>query len=49
MSWYIDRFFVAANAVVSGYLILSLPISIFHIGRSGAQNSRIVLIIVDTV
>ncbi|OWM64567.1 casparian strip membrane protein 1 [Punica granatum] len=41
-------FFVIANAVVSGYLILSLPISIFHIMRSRAQNSRIILIILDT-
>ncbi|PKI54104.1 casparian strip membrane protein 3-like [Punica granatum] len=42
-------FFVAANGVVSGYLILSLPFSIFHIMRSAAQNSRIVLVIFDTI
>ncbi|KAI3417176.1 CASP-like protein [Psidium guajava] len=41
-------FFVVANSIVSAYLILSLPISIFHIMRSAAQNSRIVLVIFDT-
>ncbi|PON96365.1 Casparian strip membrane protein [Trema orientale] len=41
-------FFVVANSVVSGYLILSLALSIFHIVRSSAQKSRILLIIFDT-
>ncbi|CAN1248526.1 Casparian strip membrane protein 6 [Linum perenne] len=42
-------FFVVANGVVSTYLLLSLPLSIFHILRSNAKNSRIVLLIFDTV
>ncbi|KAJ4707420.1 CASP-like protein [Melia azedarach] len=41
-------FFVIANAIVSGYLILSLPLSIFNIIRSSAQKSRIILVIFDT-
>ncbi|CAN1248524.1 Casparian strip membrane protein 6 [Linum perenne] len=41
-------FFVVANGVVSTYLLLSLPLSIFHILRSNAKNSRIVLLIFDT-
>ncbi|KAM3194101.1 hypothetical protein ACQJBY_070639 [Aegilops geniculata] len=40
-------FFVVANSVVSAYLILSLPVSIAHIIRSGAKYSRLVLIIFD--
>ncbi|GER30392.1 casparian strip membrane protein 1 [Striga asiatica] len=40
-------FFVVANAVVSAYLLLSLALSIFHIVRSGSQNSRVVLIFFD--
>ncbi|KAI4320423.1 hypothetical protein MLD38_033906 [Melastoma candidum] len=42
-------FFVVANSVASAYFILSLPLSIFHIVKSGAQNSRIVMVILDTV
>ncbi|CAN0857746.1 Casparian strip membrane protein 5 [Linum grandiflorum] len=41
-------FFVVANGVVSAYLLLSLPLSIFHILRSTAKNSRIILLIFDT-
>ncbi|XP_031254034.1 casparian strip membrane protein 3-like [Pistacia vera] len=41
-------FFVIANAIVSGYLILSLPFSIIHIVRSKAQKTRILLIFFDT-
>ncbi|KAK6922007.1 Casparian strip membrane protein domain [Dillenia turbinata] len=41
-------FFVVANSIVSGYLVLSLPLSIIHIVRSGAKGSRIILIIFDT-
>ncbi|KAL3813393.1 hypothetical protein ACJIZ3_014661 [Penstemon smallii] len=41
-------FFVVANAIVSAYLVLSLAISIFHIIRSHAQNSRVILIFLDT-
>ncbi|EXB31945.1 hypothetical protein L484_013577 [Morus notabilis] len=40
-------FFVVANAIVSGYLVLSLVLSFFHIVRSNAQNSRVLLIIFD--
>ncbi|XP_010550038.1 PREDICTED: casparian strip membrane protein 5-like [Tarenaya hassleriana] len=40
-------FFVVANAVVSGYLIVSLGFSFFHIVKSKAQNSRILLIFLD--
>uniref|UniRef100_A0A8I6YDB3 CASP-like protein n=2 Tax=Hordeum vulgare subsp. vulgare TaxID=112509 RepID=A0A8I6YDB3_HORVV len=40
-------FFVVANSVVSAYLILSLPLSVAHIIRSGAECSRLVLIIFD--
>ncbi|PIN04437.1 hypothetical protein CDL12_18592 [Handroanthus impetiginosus] len=41
-------FFVAANSIVSAYLVLSLALSIFHIMRSGAQKSRVVMIFFDT-
>ncbi|CAK7327957.1 unnamed protein product [Dovyalis caffra] len=41
-------FFVAANGVVSAYLLFSLSISIFNIVRSNAQSSRILLVILDT-
>ncbi|CAI9777396.1 unnamed protein product [Fraxinus pennsylvanica] len=41
-------FFVVANSIVSVYLLLSLALSIFHIIRSKAQVSRIVLIFFDT-
>ncbi|KAF5735551.1 hypothetical protein HS088_TW15G01058 [Tripterygium wilfordii] len=41
-------FFVVANAGVSAYLVLSLPLSIFHIVRSSAQKSRNILIFFDT-
>ncbi|KAK2636181.1 hypothetical protein Ddye_030973 [Dipteronia dyeriana] len=43
-------FFVIANSVVCGYLVLlSLPISIFHVIKSEAKISRIILLIFDTV
>ncbi|KAL0343866.1 UNVERIFIED_CONTAM: Casparian strip membrane protein 1 [Sesamum angustifolium] len=42
-------FFVAANSVVCAYFVLSLALSIFHILRSGAQNSRVVLIFFDVI
>ncbi|XP_077214084.1 casparian strip membrane protein 3-like [Tasmannia lanceolata] len=41
-------FFVIANSIVSGYIVLSLPLSILHIVRSGAKSSRILLIVFDT-
>lgn len=37
------------NAVVCGYLVLSLIISVFHIVRSAAVKSRILLVALDTV
>ncbi|PIN22609.1 hypothetical protein CDL12_04677 [Handroanthus impetiginosus] len=40
-------FFVVANAIVSGYFVLSLALSIFNIVRSSAQKSRVVLIFFD--
>ncbi|OAY50052.1 casparian strip membrane protein 3 [Manihot esculenta] len=42
-------FFVIANSIVCGYLVLSLPLSIFHIIRSSAKISRIIFVIFDTV
>ncbi|XP_062153183.1 casparian strip membrane protein 3 isoform X2 [Alnus glutinosa] len=42
-------FFVVANSIVSAYLVLSLSLSIFHILRSSAETSRILLIFFDTV
>ncbi|XP_059447585.1 casparian strip membrane protein 1-like [Corylus avellana] len=42
-------FFVIANSIVCAYLGLSLPLSIFHIIRSAAKNTRIILLIFDTV
>ncbi|KAJ4711371.1 CASP-like protein [Melia azedarach] len=43
-------FFVIANSIVSGYLVLSLPLSIFHvIRRTPAKKTRIILVIFDTV
>ncbi|GMY13719.1 casparian strip membrane protein 3 [Fagus crenata] len=41
-------FFVVANSIVSTYLVLSLPLSIFHILRSSVQRSRVLLIFIDT-
>ncbi|CAN8256228.1 unnamed protein product [Cochlearia groenlandica] len=40
-------FFVVANAIVSGYLILSLPLAFIHIIKNKTQNSRILLIVLD--
>ncbi|KAF5945371.1 hypothetical protein HYC85_015599 [Camellia sinensis] len=42
-------FFVIANSIVCGYLVLSLLLSVFHIVRSGAKISRVILIFFDTV
>ncbi|XP_059624573.1 casparian strip membrane protein 3-like [Cornus florida] len=41
-------FFVVANSIVCSYLVLSLALSIFHIARSNANGSRIILIFFDT-
>ncbi|KAM7271931.1 hypothetical protein ACFE04_031145 [Oxalis oulophora] len=41
--------FVVANGIVSGYVILSLPLSIINIVRSRAQISRVLLLVLDTV
>ncbi|CAE6102619.1 unnamed protein product [Arabidopsis arenosa] len=40
-------FFVVANAVVSGYLILSLTLAFVHIVKRKTQNTRILLIVLD--
>ncbi|KAG7985348.1 hypothetical protein I3843_03G021200 [Carya illinoinensis] len=41
-------YFVVANSIVCAYLVLPLPPSIFHILRSTAQGSRVLLIFSDT-
>ncbi|KAJ6864778.1 Casparian strip membrane protein [Populus alba x Populus x berolinensis] len=43
------QFFVIAMAIVSGYLVLSLPFSIVAIIRPHAAGPRLLLIILDTV
>ncbi|XVF05134.1 hypothetical protein REPUB_Repub05bG0145200 [Reevesia pubescens] len=43
------QFFVIANAIVAGYLLLSLPFSIICIIRPYATTPRLLLIIFDTV
>ncbi|XAR65211.1 hypothetical protein NMG60_11009248, partial [Bertholletia excelsa] len=40
-------FFVIANSVVCFYLFVSLPLSIFHIIRSGARITRLILVFFD--
>ncbi|KAL1205917.1 Casparian strip membrane protein 5 [Cardamine amara subsp. amara] len=42
-------FFVVANAVVSGYLILSLTLAFVHIVKSKTQSTRVLLIVLDVV
>ncbi|GAB2235929.1 hypothetical protein Droror1_Dr00026374 [Drosera rotundifolia] len=42
-------FFVIANAVTTGYLILSLPFSIISIVRPQARAPRLLLVALDTV
>ncbi|KAI3429170.1 uncharacterized protein J3R85_008592 [Psidium guajava] len=42
------KFFVIANGLVCGYLVLSIPLSIFHIKRPALTITRIILIILDT-
>ncbi|XWS64241.1 hypothetical protein CRYUN_Cryun06bG0169500 [Craigia yunnanensis] len=41
-------FFVIANSVACAYLVLSLPLSFYHITRGAAKNSRIILVMFDT-
>ncbi|KAK6936243.1 Casparian strip membrane protein domain [Dillenia turbinata] len=43
------QFFVVANAIVSGYLVLSLPFSIVTIVRPHAVGPRLLLLVFDTV
>lgn len=43
------RFFVVANAVAGGYLVLSLPLSIYHIFGTKGKTSKIILLVIDTV
>ncbi|KAL2239306.1 UNVERIFIED_CONTAM: Casparian strip membrane protein 3 [Sesamum indicum] len=42
-------FFVVANAIASGYLVLSLPFSIVGIVRPSAAGIKLLLLILDTV
>ncbi|KAJ8434266.1 hypothetical protein Cgig2_010476 [Carnegiea gigantea] len=42
-------FFVVANSIVAGYLVLSLALSVFNIIRSAAKGTRIFLVILDAV
>ncbi|KAJ6910039.1 hypothetical protein NC652_020902 [Populus alba x Populus x berolinensis] len=42
-------FFVIANSIVCGYLVLSIPLSISHFIRREARITRIILVIFDTV
>ncbi|XP_065868822.1 casparian strip membrane protein 3-like [Euphorbia lathyris] len=42
-------FFLYANGLVAGYLLLILPLSIFCIARPHAIKLRLILIILDTV
>ncbi|KAG8387473.1 hypothetical protein BUALT_Bualt02G0024900 [Buddleja alternifolia] len=42
-------FFVVANAIASGYLVLSLPFSIIGIVRPHAAGIKLLLLILDTV
>ncbi|KAK4409094.1 protein TRIGALACTOSYLDIACYLGLYCEROL 1, chloroplastic [Sesamum angolense] len=42
-------FFVVANAIASGYLVLSLPFSIVGIVRPHATGIKLLLLILDTV
>eukprot|EP00258_Populus_trichocarpa_P007023 XP_002311310.3 casparian strip membrane protein 5 [Populus trichocarpa] len=41
-------FFVIANSIVCGYLVLSIPLSISHFIRREARITRIILVIFDT-
>ncbi|KAI7736822.1 hypothetical protein M8C21_032926, partial [Ambrosia artemisiifolia] len=41
-------FFVVASSIVSAYLILSLAISILHIAKANAVNTRVLLLLLDT-
>ncbi|KAK4780848.1 hypothetical protein SAY87_016954 [Trapa incisa] len=42
-------FFVVTNSIVCAYLVLSLALSIFHVIRSKAVITRIILVVFDTV
>lgn len=44
-----SRFFVVANAIASGYLVLSMPFSIITIVRPHAAGVKLLLLILDTV
>ncbi|KAK7853383.1 casparian strip membrane protein 3 [Quercus suber] len=46
---FFTQFFVIANAIASGYLVLSLPFSIICIVRPHLRGLRIVLIVLDTL
>ncbi|KAK7400902.1 hypothetical protein VNO78_12211 [Psophocarpus tetragonolobus] len=42
-------YFVTSNSIVCVYLVLSLVLSFFHIVRSAAVKSRVLLVFLDTV
>ncbi|KAK1312984.1 hypothetical protein QJS10_CPA06g00462 [Acorus calamus] len=42
-------FFVVANSIVFAYLVFTLPLSILHVIRSTARNTRLFLVLFDTV
>ncbi|XP_015956859.1 casparian strip membrane protein 2 [Arachis duranensis] len=42
-------FFVMSNSIVCAYLVLSLALSFFHILRSTAVKSRILMVLLDTI
>ncbi|KAE8716099.1 Casparian strip membrane protein 3 [Hibiscus syriacus] len=41
-------FFVIANSVACAYLVLSLPLSFYHIIKRATNNSRLVFVMFDT-
>ncbi|GAA0163103.1 dehydrogenase [Lithospermum erythrorhizon] len=43
------QFFVVVNGIISAYLVISMLISIFHIVKPGANFTRMILLICDTV
>ncbi|KAL4384971.1 hypothetical protein GQ457_15G004840 [Hibiscus cannabinus] len=41
-------FFVIANSVACAYLVLSLPLSFYHVIKRADKNSRLLLVTLDT-
>ncbi|XP_021912021.1 casparian strip membrane protein 1-like [Carica papaya] len=42
-------FFVIANSIACAYLVLSLLLSIIHITHAAAKNTKIILVVFDTI